>query len=134
MLFHHVDEGGDDREGCERGCSNGETFADVCGGIADLVQRIGDCTGLLAQASYLRDGTGNVLNNANLTLNRSNALSLSGDISGSGSLTQAGSGTTTLSGTTTFTSGTTISDGTLQIGEGGASGSITGDITNNAKP
>ena len=47
-------------------------------------------------------------------------------------LTKAGSGTQTLSGANTYTGGTTISAGTLQIGNGGTSGSITGDVTNNA--
>ena len=52
-------------------------------------------------------------------------------MSGAGSLTQAGSGTTTLTGTNTYTGGTTISAGTLQIGNGGSTGSIVGDVTNN---
>ncbi|MGY3365813.1 autotransporter-associated beta strand protein [Bradyrhizobium sp. GM2.4] len=38
----------------------------------------------------------------------------------------------TLSGTNTYAGGTTISAGTLQIGDGGTTGSVLGNITNNA--
>ena len=53
-------------------------------------------------------------------------------INGLGSLVvSAGSNTVTLTGANTYTGGTTISSGTLQIGAGGMSGSIVGNITNN---
>jgi T5SS/PEP-CTERM-associated repeat protein/autotransporter-associated beta strand protein len=41
------------------------------------------------------------------------------------------SGTTILSGDNTYTGGTTISAGTLQIGNGGTTGSITGNVSDN---
>ncbi|MFC7287503.1 autotransporter domain-containing protein [Herminiimonas glaciei] len=47
------------------------------------------------------------------------------------SLTKAGAGTLVLSADNTYTGGTTISAGTLQIGNGGTTGSIIGDVTNN---
>lgn len=47
-------------------------------------------------------------------------------------LTKLGAGLMTFTGTNTYTGGTTISAGTLQIGTGGTSGSVTGNITNNA--
>jgi autotransporter-associated beta strand protein len=47
------------------------------------------------------------------------------------SLTKAGAGKLTLTGANTYTGGTTISAGTLQIGNGGASGSIAGNVTDN---
>ncbi|MQR01648.1 autotransporter-associated beta strand repeat-containing protein [Glaciimonas soli] len=75
---------------------------------------------------------GDVNNNGSLVADRSDALTLSGAISGTGSLTQAGTGTTILTGDNTYTGGTTISAGTLQLGDGGATGSIVGDVTNNA--
>jgi autotransporter-associated beta strand protein len=75
---------------------------------------------------------GNLTNNAMVTFNRSNAVTYAGNISGSGSLVQQGSGTTTLTGSSTHTGGTTVSAGTLSIGSGGTTGSITGDMTNNA--
>ena len=59
-------------------------------------------------------------------------LVVSGNISGDASLTKDGSKTLTLSGNNTYTGGTTISAGTLQIGNGGTSGSVIGNITNNA--
>jgi autotransporter-associated beta strand protein len=44
---------------------------------------------------------------------------------------QLGSGTLVLTGTNTYSGGTTISAGTLQIGNGGTTGSITGNVTDN---
>ncbi|SFS58167.1 autotransporter-associated beta strand repeat-containing protein, partial [Sulfitobacter marinus] len=58
--------------------------------------------------------------------------SYGGDISGTGSLTKSGAGTLTLTGASSHTGGTTISAGTLQIGNGGTSGSLSGDVTNNS--
>ncbi|WP_185878796.1 autotransporter domain-containing protein [Variovorax sp. MHTC-1] len=58
-------------------------------------------------------------------------LALSGVIGGTGALTKTGDGTLILSSANTYTGGTTVSAGTLQIGNGGTSGSITGDVTNN---
>jgi len=74
---------------------------------------------------------GDVANNGALVFDRSDAVTFPGTISGSGSVTQAGSGTTTLTADNTYTGGTTISAGTLQLGNGGTSGSIVGDVTNN---
>jgi outer membrane autotransporter protein len=75
---------------------------------------------------------GNIVNNATLQFSRTNDLSYSGSISGSGSVIQAGTGTVTLLGTNNYTGLTTISSGILQIGNGGTSGNISGDIANNA--
>ncbi|MGJ8641674.1 MAG: autotransporter-associated beta strand repeat-containing protein [Opitutaceae bacterium] len=50
---------------------------------------------------------------------------------GGGSVTKDGSGTWTLTGTNTY-SNTNVNGGTLQIGDGGTTGSITGNVTNNA--
>ncbi|MGO4625028.1 autotransporter-associated beta strand repeat-containing protein [Ensifer sp. 2TAB8] len=73
---------------------------------------------------------GDVVNDGVLAFNRSDAVTFSGAISGNGSTRQIGSGTTILTGTNTYTGGTTISGGTLQLGNGGATGSVAGDVVN----
>ena len=61
-----------------------------------------------------------------------NDATLGGTIIGIGPLTKIGAGTLTLTGANIYSGGTTISGGTLQIGSGGPTGSIVGDIVNNA--
>jgi outer membrane autotransporter protein len=72
------------------------------------------------------------LGNAGFTVNQSGTTSFGGVIRGTGSLTKTGAGTLTLTGANTHTGGTTVSAGTLQIGNGGASGSLSGNVVNNA--
>ena len=77
--------------------------------------------------------TGAITNNSALITNfGANNVTLSNDISGTGSLTQAGTGTVILTGTNSY-GATTIDPGaTLQVGTGGAVGTIgSGPITNN---
>jgi outer membrane autotransporter protein len=74
---------------------------------------------------------GDVTDNGSLVFNRSDVSTIAGAISGIGSVTQQGTGTTVLAADNMYTGGTTISAGTLQLGNGGASGSIVGDVTNN---
>jgi outer membrane autotransporter protein len=52
-------------------------------------------------------------------------------MTGPGAFTKAGTGSLTLTGANTYAGGTTISAGTLQLGNGGTSGSIKGDVANN---
>jgi fibronectin-binding autotransporter adhesin len=73
---------------------------------------------------------GDVLNNSLFAFNRSDAFLVPGVISGSGAVEQNGSGTTILTGDNTYTGGTTINAGTLQLGNGGTSGSVVGDVAN----
>ena len=55
-----------------------------------------------------------------------------GSSGGSGaSLVKIGAGTLTLTGANTYTGGTIISGGALQLGNGGASGAILGDVVDN---
>jgi outer membrane autotransporter protein len=75
---------------------------------------------------------GNIVDNATLAVNRSDALTISGTISGTGALVQAGAGTTILTADNSYTGGTTIEAGALQLGNGGTTGSILGDVVNNA--
>ena len=70
-------------------------------------------------------------NNALLVFNRSDSPTFSGVISGSGCVAQAGGGLLTLLGSNTYTGLTTVSAGSLQIGNGGTSGSLAGNILNN---
>jgi len=78
--------------------------------------------------------TSNIINNAALVFNRSDASTYSGAISGTGPVTKSGAGTLSLTGSNTYSGSTTISAGTLQIGAGGTSGAISNssNITNNA--
>ena len=75
---------------------------------------------------------GNVTDNANFAIDRSDNYTFGGIISGSGTFQQIGAGTTVLTGTNLYTGGTTISAGTLRLGNGGANGSILGNVTDNA--
>ncbi|MDE2074351.1 MAG: autotransporter domain-containing protein, partial [Alphaproteobacteria bacterium] len=58
---------------------------------------------------------GNIVDNAQLTFDRSNSYSFGGAISGTGAVTQAGSGTTVLTAASTYSGGTTVQAGTLQV-------------------
>ena len=71
-------------------------------------------------------------NGGTLDVATGTTLSLSGNISGTGALTKTGIGTLVLTGTNTYSGLTTISAGVLQLGDGGTTGSITGDVVNNA--
>ncbi len=110
---------------------------------------LGAPTGLLSFAGNgtLQAGTeGITLNPArNVTINNGvtatidtatfNNMTIAGQIGGSGGLTKIGAGTLALTGSNSFSGGTTISFGTLQIGNGGASGTLgaaAGAVTNNA--
>ncbi|UGB37193.1 autotransporter-associated beta strand repeat-containing protein [Frateuria soli] len=74
---------------------------------------------------------GDVKDSGNLVFNRSDDVIFSGEVSGPGSLEQAGTGRLILTGNNTYTGGTTISRGTLQLGNGGTTGWIVGDVTDN---
>ncbi|WP_010298835.1 autotransporter outer membrane beta-barrel domain-containing protein [Candidatus Odyssella thessalonicensis] len=75
---------------------------------------------------------GDIINNAAVIFDRSNALTYGGNMSGTGSLEKQGAGTLTLTGASTHSGGTTISAGTLEIGNGGTTGSVAGNMVNAA--
>lgn len=57
---------------------------------------------------------------------------ISGVIDGAGAVAKTGTGTLILTADNTWAGGTTIAAGKLQFGNGGTTGSLTGDILNNA--
>ena len=70
---------------------------------------------------------GNIaLTGGDLEINRSNSIVLDNTISGTGALYQTGTGTTIITGENTYTGQTDIQAGTLQVGNGGTTGSING--------
>src|SRR3546814_649283 len=76
--------------------------------------------------------SGDVANNATLAFNRSNGLTFDGLISGIGSVNKLGAGTVIFSADNSYTGITTIAAGVLQLGGGGTTGSIAGNVVNNA--
>ena len=98
--------------------------------------------GILISGGVLQVGTGgtvgslnggSITNNAALVMNRSDSVLLTNIISGTGSLTNAGAGTLTLTAANTYSGATVVAAGTLQVGDGGTTGSLStsGTITNN---
>jgi fibronectin-binding autotransporter adhesin len=75
-------------------------------------------------------GTGTVVLGAQSLTIFNGSTAFSGAITGTGALTVSG-GIQTLDGTNTYSGGTTISAGTLQLGNGGTTGSILGNIADN---
>ncbi|HEV7602484.1 MAG TPA: autotransporter-associated beta strand repeat-containing protein [Bradyrhizobium sp.] len=74
-----------------------------------------------------------LLGSAILTTGGTNSNgTFAGSVTGSGGVIKTGTGMLTLTGINTYTGGTTINAGTLQLGNGGAAGSIIGNVTNNA--
>jgi autotransporter-associated beta strand protein/T5SS/PEP-CTERM-associated repeat protein len=122
---------------------SGQIRVDTAGTIAvggTLTKAVGSTIDIL-NGGTLRIGLGSTtgtldgdltLGGGTLVFDRSNASTYGGILDGSGSVTKAGAGTLTLTGANTYSGPTTISSGTLQIGDGSTTGSITGDVVNNA--
>jgi fibronectin-binding autotransporter adhesin len=96
-------------------------------------------SGTVQANSITFNGTGYTIAGTTLTLTGSNITAnvdgtISAPLAGTVGLTKAGSGTLTLSGTNTYTGATTIGAGTLQLGNGGTTGSLSTSsaITDNA--
>ncbi|MFD0914257.1 autotransporter outer membrane beta-barrel domain-containing protein [Methylophilus luteus] len=70
---------------------------------------------------------------AKVNFNHTDFLNFNSPITGNGSVNKIGSdfGVTALTGANTYTGGTNISSGALQVGNGGTTGSIVGDVNNN---
>ncbi len=82
----------------------------------------GGTTGTLSPTSAITDNGTLAFNNSG-TLTQGTSFSGSA-LSGTGGLTQAGTGTTTLLAANTYTGPTLISAGTLQLGNGGTTGTL----------
>src|SRR5258708_39514933 len=75
---------------------------------------------------------GEVTNNPAIVCKRSDSITFGGVINGTGAVVQMGSGTLTLTADNSYGGGTTINPGaTLQLGNGGTTGSIIGNVTDN---
>lgn len=74
--------------------------------------------------------SGPVDNQGTLTFNRSDDLVFAGNISGDGTVRKLGAGTLSLIGSNSYTLGTQVFQGTLQVGNGGGSGRISGPVNN----
>lgn len=85
----------------------------------------GGTTGSIASPTVIVDTAGT------LGFDRSDTSTLAGTISGAGDVVQSGTGTTVLTATNTYTGGTAITAGVLQLGNGGANGSILGNVADN---
>ncbi|MCH8686648.1 autotransporter outer membrane beta-barrel domain-containing protein [Sphingosinicellaceae bacterium A1X5R2] len=77
------------------------------------------------RAVTLEDGGGR------FTPQTGTTLTLTGTVGGAGNLTKDGAGTLILTADNSYAGGTTITTGTLQVGNGGATGAILGDVVNN---
>jgi fibronectin-binding autotransporter adhesin len=97
--------------------------------------------GTLISAGTLQLGTGgtagsiigDVINNSTFQIFRSDVYTFGGTISGSGMFRHVGTGTTVLTADNTYSGGTEITQGILQIGDGGFTGSIIGNVINNGE-
>ena len=74
---------------------------------------------------------GGITDNSLVVFDRTDTVTSSNSIDGFGALVKANTNTLILVSNNVYSGGTTISNGTLQLGNGGATGSLQGDIVNN---
>lgn len=77
-------------------------------------------------------GDADISAGAALVFDRSDTARFDGILSGAGQVRQAGTGTLVLAGENAFGGTTVVDAGTLQVGDGGTRGSLSGNIVNNA--
>lgn len=97
--------------------ANNTLAGDVTVGT-DGILRIGHLDGTTG------DVVNDITNNGLVEFNRSDVYVFDSVISGVGDVSQIGSGTTVLTAQNSYTGETSITDGTLQLGNGGTTGSI----------
>src|SRR4030095_14778885 len=73
----------------------------------------------------------NLVDSPTITVADSVRATIDAPINGAGGISKEGSGTLVLTGANTYSGGTTITAAALQLGDGGTSGSIVGDVVNN---
>lgn len=75
--------------------------------------------------------TGDIVADAGaaLAVDNPGTWTLGNAVSGEGGLIKRGPGTTVVTADNTYTGGTLIEDGTLQLGDGGTAGGLTGDVS-----
>ena len=74
---------------------------------------------------------GDITNNSAVVFDQTTSGIYTGVMSGTGNLTKTGAGTLILTANNTYTGGTIITGGILQLGNGGTTGMIAGDVINN---
>ncbi len=101
---------------------------------------LGNAAGALTVNGGTLHSTGSFTTARDVTLNAGGGtfdtdglttLTLAGAIGGAGALDKDGAGTLVLTADNSYAGGTTIAGGTLQLGNGGANGAITGDVVDN---
>ncbi|MDR1076455.1 MAG: autotransporter domain-containing protein [Xanthomonadaceae bacterium] len=105
---------------------NGGDAAVVSGGMQFAVSDYliqGDAITLADGSNFIRVGDGT-------QPGTDYVATIASELTGSGGIDKADAGVLVLTGANTYTGGTTISSGTLQLGNGGASGGIAGDVLN----
>ncbi len=110
-------------------------FITKAGGIFDIsMLNSGMTTGSIEGGGTYRLGSKSLTVGSNNLSTIVSGTIVDGGFNGGtgGSMVKVGTGTLVLSGTNTYTGGTTISAGMLQLGNGGASGSISGNVIDNS--
>ncbi len=116
----------------------GGTF--INGGTVNVIgdASLGDAAGALSlsggtlrNSSAFSSARGVTLGSGGGTFDTVDDLSLTGAIAGAGGLNKIDGGTLALAADNTYAGGTTITGGVLQLGNGGTTGSIVGDVADN---
>jgi outer membrane autotransporter protein len=114
---------------------NGTAIFSGSAGTVTLTDQIFFAGMVFMTDGYLIDAAGanslNLVASPTITVADNVRATIDAPLNGAGGISKEGSGTLVLTGVNTYTGGTTISAGTLQLGNGGTSGSIVGDVVNN---
>jgi autotransporter-associated beta strand protein len=94
--------------------------------------RVTNGTLQIGNASTSGSLTSDIVNNAAVVFNRSDDVTYANAISGNGTVRQIGGGRLILTGNNTFSGAATVNNGILQVGNGGSTGALTGNIADNA--